>query len=437
VQILLLASALVLVAAAVCACRAHPLLLLMGLAYLTLTATDAQPHPLIDVADIAVYGPDVFATVAACAAATRLARVRHNLGRRSLVPVGFLTITSANLYVGWSTYGVAAVNDFRPMFYLLAAVAGVLAFDMQRWRHRLPAYVVWISLALSTVAAYRWSTRGLGSSDELVYIDGTGQTTRALLASQAIVIALGAIISLYRWAETKRRSDLLVAGSLLIVVALLQHRSVWAATLSGITVGVALARPDLRLRMLAAGFTGSVVLASLLSFGVGQTAVSHLEKSASGASLTSGTFKFRTDSWTQLIRSSRDQGRAAVLLGQPFGSSMERSIEGHSVNVSAHNFYVSVYLRGGLIALVLLIALMARWFRRGGPIFHASLGVVLAVYGIAYSVDYLAAPLVGLLLVPPRSAMQEDAPLATSTARLPSPASHAWSASSPGAPSLV
>jgi len=408
-QILLLASALALFAAAVSACRAHPLLLLIGLASLTLTATDARPGPLIDVAGIAVYGPDVFLTVTACTAATRLGRVRHNLGR-SLVPVGFLAITGVNLYLGWSTYGVAAANDFRPTFYLLAAVAGVLAFDMQRWRLRLPTYVVWVSLALSIEAAYRWSTRGLGSSDELVYVDGTGQTTRALLASQAIVIALGAIISLYRWTETKRLQDLLVAGWLLIVVALLQHRSVWAATVSGIAVGVVLARPDLRLRMLAAGFTGSVVLASLLSIGVGQTAVSHLEKSASTASLTSGTFKFRTDSWTQLIRSSRDQGYAAVLLGQPFGSSMERSIEGHSVNVSAHNFYVSVYLRGGLVALVLLIALMARWFRRGGPTFHAAVAVALTVYGIAYSVDYLAAPLVALLLVPPRSAAQEDVP---------------------------
>jgi hypothetical protein len=162
-----------------------------------------------------------------------------------------------------------------------------------------------------------------------------------------------------------------------------------------------------------------------------------LEKSARTASLTSGTFKFRTDSWKQLIRSSRERGHTVVLLGQPFGSSMARSIEGHTVNVSAHSFYVSVYLRGGLIALVLLIALMARWFRRGGPTFNASLAAALAVYGIAYSVDYLVAPLVALLLVPPRSARQEDAPQAPWTSRIPSRASHASSASSPGTPSLV
>jgi hypothetical protein len=62
---------------------------------------------------------------------------------------------------------------------------------------------------------------------------------------------------------------------------------------------------------------------------------------------------------------------------------------------------VSTFLRAGLVGIFVLVPLIGRWLRRRGQPLMLALGVALGLYGVAYSVDFLVAPIVALLLSRP------------------------------------
>jgi len=397
-SLFLAGSAMILLAAAVATLRVTPWPMLGVLAALSWTASVIPPPPLLSAGGTSVYVGDIVAVVAATAAAVGLGGIRRSLGGRAIPALILVLLLVFNLARGWSIYAQSAVNEARSIVYLVAVVAYFLSLDLQRWRGSILRFFVWLSVALSVLALLRWRTSGFGSATRPVYLgDNVYGTSRALLASQAIIIAIGAIIVLYRWAEKRRPRDILLAGWLLAVVALLQHRSVWVATAASI-VGFVNVRPDLRRRVFATIFAGVVLAAPLLVSRVGGTAAESLAESASTASVSGDTFKFRTEGWAQLIGDSRAEGPVAVAVGQPFGSSLERVVLGRSVSVSAHNFYVSLYLRAGVIGVGLLLALGVV-VSRGEPSLRLAMTMAIATYGLAYSVDYLVAPIVALVLL--------------------------------------
>jgi hypothetical protein len=397
-----LLAAMILLPGAILVAWAHPRIALLALGVLTLTASDATPVPLFNILSTAVFPPDILAIVLAGAAVLRGARLRRNLQGLGVAALILLVLFSCNLVFGISTFGTGAIVQARPTIYLLAGGAYFLSLDLPELKDSILRYTVWVGVALAVLGAWRWQTRGLGAADELFQAaDGSFQITRIMIAPQAFVVACGALISLWKWTEGRRRGDAILTSVLFATVALAQHRTVWAATIGALVVMLVFARPDLRRRLALVGVGAAIVIAPLVAGGVLSPILSHLGKSASTASLGSGTFGWREQGWGQLIQTSKGRGAPTVLFGDDFGQSTNRIINDHLVTVSAHSFYVSTFLRAGLVGLFVLMLFIGRWLRRRGQPLMLAFGVAIGLYGVAYSVDFLVAPIVALLLSGP------------------------------------
>lgn len=411
-------SALVLLGLAVALVRVQPLVALAAVALLTISATDAIPVPLVTLRGLSVYSADVCAAVLAAGALLRLGDAPSGL-RRVVVPASVLTVVTAlNLLRGLGPFGSSAITQARPLVYLLATTAYFLTLG-PAWHDRLLRYVTAVALGLTALAAWRWAGQGLGGADELVLTDGVRRTTRVLLASQAVVVAAAALLALWRWTEHGRARDLLAAGTFLGTVTVAQHRTVWVGTVVGLAVVLLVVRPALRLRFAALAVGGLVLLVPVLLSGLLSPVTERLLASASTASLDAGTFGWRLEGWRQLLAAHADGGMLAFVMGEPFGAPQIRILDGQVVAVSAHSFYVSTYLRGGVLGLGALTVLVWSWRRLRDPAL-LSIAALLATYSLAYSIDVFAAPLVALLLlsassdpaaaVAPRGALAQDDP---------------------------
>jgi O-antigen ligase len=131
---------------------------------------------------------------------------------------------------------------------------------------------------------------------------------------------------------------------------LLQHRTVWVVTLLGL---LWLFRGQTRLlrRFVIAGAAltalGGILLATAFR---DDFVMESLQDSATNPD----TFIWRVGGWYQLIF-LRNANLFHFLLGDPFGTGFSRVIGGFRVDVNPHNFYVGIYLRFGILGLLVLI----------------------------------------------------------------------------------
>ncbi len=101
------------------------------------------------------------------------------------------------------------------------------------------------------------------------------------------------------------------------------------------------------------------------------------------------TYDARTEGWINLIKGSVDQGIASVLFGEPFGGGFGRRQSGTWVTFAPHNWYVSLYLRVGIVGISLFAACIlvsaARQLRRRPPAAALALVTTVLVFGWTYS----------------------------------------------------
>ena len=134
------------------------------------------------------------------------------------------------------------------------------------------------------------------------------------------------------------------------VLLLLQHRTVWVVTLLGL---LWLFRGQTRLlrRFVIAGAALTVLGGILLATAFRDDFVM---ESLQDSATNPDTFIWRVGGWYQLIF-LRNANLFHFLLGDPFGTGFSRVIGGFRVDVNPHNFYVGIYLRFGLLGLLVLI----------------------------------------------------------------------------------
>jgi hypothetical protein len=141
--------------------------------------------------------------------------------------------------------------------------------------------------------------------------------------------------------------------------------------------------------------------ATAYAFGVGEWLRADLGESAS----STGTYEGRLESWRALVSGSFAKGAEVVLFGEPFGAGFGRyEASGVWVEYAPHNWYVSIYLRAGLVGLGLLAWFVMAALRRAWSLKHEPwvLGgwVALLVFGWGYSWPWYVMPVlaVGLAL---------------------------------------
>lgn len=398
---------------------------------------------------VRLYPADVLTACALCVAAARLPR-RDLRARSGLLPVLVLVALA-----GWSTlrgvaaFGIeAAGNDARVYFWHFLAFALYVAtlplnaplsrVVPRAWLASAAAYVL-LSLA-------GWLGRGLHSLTTHVAVDGVTVDPRPVPAGAALVIAQGAMLLLCLPARGRsgpassepgtrkaaRRGVLAVPAAflLLVLVALLQHRTVWVGAVA-MALGWWVLRPARAGQRMTSAIAGAVVLsfaALLYSIGAFGSIGASLADSFNETQGTRSSFVWRVLGWQELLNAARTPMQ--WLLGSPFGSGYARSIEGGLVTVSPHDYYLHLVLRLGLVGLVALLALYVVVWRRLGRGGEGNLALRLVIIGqlvlfVAYSAPPEQAVLLGWCLWQAR-ASEADA------ARRPSPAGAGTPAPPPG-----
>lgn len=312
----------------------------------------------------------------------------------------FLTVVCivAALVGGLFTFGAPkAINEARTTFWGVILTAWLLNQDWssETFQRTFRRWATWLGIGLSALFVYHVKAYGLGAADSFVTsTDGIEQTGRPLVSSQAALLACIGFFML-QGSDQKRASGKHIALGLafLMVAALCQHRSVWAA------VGVAIALNLLRLRgpalartILLAYFVGTAI-AVLFLLGALDGMIGSLTHSLE----STGTYTARVDSWDILVKDSMDRGPWSVLFGEPFGFGSARISGTQIVTFAPHNWYVSVFLRLGLVGLAaffltLLITLVPLLRRRDG-ILPAIVVATICVYMWTYSLSWFMTPM--------------------------------------------
>jgi len=344
--------------------------------------------------------------------------------------------------VGLVKFKTAAGLEFRSTFYMLVSVLYLMSFRIKEEQvGRIFRALYIAALALALLAIYRWGSYVMG-----VFGPWFDPVTplRVLDSSATLVIAVAMLPGLAMWMglNARRLGMMYTAPLLLLVVMALGHRTVWVATLAALGAAWWLAgrkRKGNQTGLLVPLGVGSLVLVSLFALAPQSTVTHEFQRSVAETQQKNSTLAWRVDSWKSLVDDWVAGGPLVWPAGKPFGSGTRRYIEsqGMETSVSAHSHYVSLLIRGGILALFAYVAAQIVVLRRllsrpvaapdwlGGEL--PSLFIIAnMVFAISYGPDYIQAYFLGLAYALAVQAGPQPSAVRASIAAVPTPVmSHA------------
>jgi uncharacterized MnhB-related membrane protein len=376
-------------------------LLLLDEANLIETAVDFGP--------IRVQATDVVFVLLLTAAVARLLRLdRLTTAQRLLLVFGVLTVWA--LVRGITPFGIpAAVNEARKFLWFTGVALYFATAELQRdLMERLGRLVLIAGGMLAAFTIIRWAGSVAGMNGGFF---GRDDDLRVLPAALALLIAQAAMIAFPYLVDRTAGWRRYVAPSLLVLVVLLQHRTVWIVTAVGVALLFyrerAIARRALTILLTVIG------LLAVLSFTLLDSPDVQLGEQLASSAQSTGTFEWRYDGWRALLDDSGPESPVEVVVGLPFGSGWERTLpSGHTIesHISPHNFYLETLLRVGVLGLLLLLTVYVLALRNtaanrtvvsstGGLLSPTVINVIVAaqlLYYITYTPDLAQALFVGV-----------------------------------------
>ncbi|WP_295835776.1 hypothetical protein [uncultured Microbacterium sp.] len=373
---------------------------MIGLYFIAAFAVIAWELPdspsLVSIAGVQIKPEDFISITLLASALTSIRQMSRNLVRVGPFLGLFVLCLAISLASGLMHYGTQAFNEARSTIWLVAAVAWVLSRDWSQSSASLPRLFLHCGSLLCAVAVIHVVVYGWGGADSFVTAaTGVLQTGRPLVSGQALVL-LCCGLSLILTSGAIRVPDLLVGYVFVAVSILCMHRSIWvAAALGLLVVAVSLRGRALASTVLLAFYSG-VVLMCLLASG----ALAAFGVTVSHALSSDGTLNAREGSWTELIDQSIQQGPQTVIFGASFGAGWGRVVNGLFIDFNPHNWYVVLYLRIGLVGLLLAAGIIGYAFIRVLRVSRVSLAVLTAIcaYAWFYHLPWYIAPWLGLVL---------------------------------------
>ncbi|TFB47788.1 O-antigen ligase family protein [Cryobacterium tagatosivorans] len=324
-----------------------------------------------------------------------------------------------------------AVTEFRSFFYNFATItwAMTLAWNPARTRVLVEKFALALGWGLVVVGGYHLARYGLGSASAFVDAStGLNQTSRPLVSGQALILLICAVVSLWLWGRDRRKSVLLSSIVFLAVVVVVQQRTVWGVAIAVAAVIFVVSKSNTKSAMVVFGIVAAWGVGLVLATGAAGDLLAQLEDSATNFA----TYDARLTSWADLIDRSISHGFEHVAFGAPFGSGYGRfEGAGRWVEFAPHNWYLTVYLRAGLLGFALfalfLILVLVRALRTRGNSAAIAILVACLVYGWSYSWLWYTGGLLGWAIsrstgrgeLPPRSRPTRPADLVRPPQGLP------------------
>lgn len=363
--------------------------------------SDAASKPIFAVGGTNIFAEDAVVGVLLLAAVTRRAGISAGFGRNLVLPALICSLMILNLALGYSIFGIPAIVEFRPFLYFVGTLtwAASLDWSSENTEFHVRRFLYGCGWGIAVVAMISLAKNGIASSSEM-YIDseGTYRTLRPLVASQAALLAVAGLFVLYDWGK-QRGALRLSSGLVFIAIAIIaQHRSVWTALAAGLLLLAFASDIRVKRRLSVVSLAGTYLVVMLAISGVLDGVFQSLVNSVDAITANKNTLEDRTSGWESLVSDSLNRGPVAVLFGQPFGTGYLRiGPTGQAQTYAPHNWFVSIYLRSGLVGLTAFVAVFAGACRRllGLRSVWAALLGCLMVFAMAYSVQWFLAALIG------------------------------------------
>ncbi|WP_156158987.1 O-antigen ligase family protein [Demequina gelatinilytica] len=347
-----------------------------------------------------IYLDDVIVLVLAGALA--VAATRGRLVPRSFhVATALLLLAFVGSFLAGAVGGdlgtvVVEARGFVAVPIALLWAASIRYQDGKALGWLMRRYATWVVVGLIVIAIYHGARYGLGGADALLISDSgeVVQTGRILTSGQALILGISALALLTPGDVPSSRWTRVVACLGLATLVLSQQRTATVAIVAGLVVIFVRLGAKQRATAIASASVGALTLAIAYAAGSLGSLPEQLVQSAT----SSGTYEGRTASWSALVSDAFSRGASVVMFGRPFGSGFGR-FEGNGrwVEFSPHNWYVSVFLRAGLIGLILLfwllVAALRLALRAGVAPWLPGAWVAVTVFGWAYSWPWYVLPL--------------------------------------------
>lgn len=351
---------------------------------------------------------DMLALVLAVVTAARLVFEKSSW-QRLLAPLPFVTASAAAFVLGAAWYGLKTAGvEYRSFFWLGASILYCASFPpASRQLKRLA--VIWIAgaIVLLGIAWFRWSVEllELGIASQWAKVGG-GNRLRVLNASQALYLAQALLMVLYFCRHARAPGMLASLGAALgVTVLLLQHRSVWIITLLA-CLFTAWHERALRLWVRRAAVAGLILL---LGFALLPEPLAY--ESEWARSLTASvvepfdpaksTMAWRLGVWSEYLLEYISLPPWQMLVGTGLGNPAVYSVGRAEVDASAHNYFIFLLNRAGLLGLLgLVIAygiLVHRLSGTGGRWDYAGMLLALTLTQLVFFTVYSPSYEQGLL----------------------------------------
>ncbi len=312
--------------------------------------------------------------------ANRLFSKRVSASRYRVLGKFYFSMSMIGLITWTYSEGIqTAVVNWREN--LLSSLLILYCFSLNKWiKYELFSAALYRgSLFLSLLILISILLNGVGRYSNISAISGV--TDRATTASGALflVLALWNFLLQIKVFDFKR---IIYVCVLVTEILILQHRSVWVASIMGLLyLGLRLDNFNLRARILASLCIGTPFLVYIVN------STSTLSSAASD----SGTLTWRLIRWQGSLEQSKSD--LQILFGGIIGHTESIIVAG--LNVAAHNMYVSLFEKFGLIgAFIYLAMLIPSRIESNGISSFRNLDLVssltIVVFGVFYSFPYLA-----------------------------------------------
>jgi O-antigen ligase len=316
--------------------------------------------PSVKLGGMRVGVTDLVAVVVLAAAVARCLRLRwFSRHQRWLVLLGVLLLVS--LVLGIADHGLqTSVSDSRQYLFFIGAALYMATFRPTAVLHdRIGRIWMTAAVVMMLLACVRW-LRVFGGIDLGVpaEVNGVDTPIRVLDGPYAFLLAGPLLLTIPSWLRRGRPRWVARLGAvLLVVVMLLDRRTVWVAVLVGVAVLL------LRGRRLRARGIALVVAASVLTVVAFAGDVLARDDSPTGTVTSTGSVTWRVEGWSDLVE-AWSASPVNWLIGEPFGGGFSRTIDGTAIDTHPHNFYIETMIRAGVGGLLALLALTVGLLRR-------------------------------------------------------------------------
>lgn len=309
--------------------------------------------------------------------------------------------------LGLKQFGASAGVDFRNLFYYWSGTLYFLSFSYsEKDIEKILSLWIFFSTLLLGIVYFRFIAEflGLGISSAWINSDVTGVPFRVINSAHTYILGVVIIIIFHRFTVLQNTESFRILIVLFIIATIvLQHRSVWAATISGIISFLFL--PKIKIgkmikNLLIITAVGIVLLIPVINSGISSVFIATISESAVKAQdLSQGTFGSRVDGWLSIIAYWSQQEITTQLIGEPFGSGYAGG------RVSPHNFVLHNLLRVGALGVLLYIVFYSRvivkLFYRQKYLeknVYGSLFFALIIFQVVYYIPYSMLPQHGIIL---------------------------------------